>query len=69
MSDSFVPTEEICKRVKRGRTTLYRWVKVKVFPAPKKVGTHGNTNMWLESELDEYFADPEGWIQRNKDAV
>ena len=69
MSDRFVPTHDTCERANRDRVTIYRWVKAKVFPAPKKVGPNGNSNMWLESELDDYFSDPEGWIERNKAAV
>ena len=65
----FVSTREVCARIGKTRLTLDRWVKAGIFPAPKRVGENGFSKVWLENELDDYFADPEGWVERHKDAA
>jgi len=66
MSHRFVSTREVCARIGKTRITLDRWVKAGIFPAPKRVGTNGFSKVWLENELDDYFADPEGWVERHQ---
>ena len=65
MSYSLIPTREVCARAGRSRVTLYRWVKAGLFPAPKNVGPNGFGNGWLEHELDDYFLDPESWVEKH----
>jgi len=48
------------------RLTINKWVKAGVFPAPKSVGTNGFNKVWLSNELDDYFADPEGWAEQSR---
>jgi len=67
MTNRFIPTEEVCFRVgKKSRVTLWRWINAGLFPKPRQVGPDGSGNVWLESELDEFFNDPEGWVKREK---
>ena len=66
MSHRFVSTHEVCTRIGKTRLTLDRWVSAGTFPAPKRVGVNGFSKVWLEHELDDYFADPEGWAEKNK---
>jgi len=33
------------------------------------VGENGFSKVWLENELDDYFADPEGWAEKHKNAA
>ena len=65
----FVSTREVCTRIGKSRLTLDRWVTAGIFPAPKRVGVNGFSKVWLEDELDEYFADPEGWVEKHKVAA
>ena len=37
-----------------GRTTIYRWIRDGVFPAPRQVGPH--TVGWLEADVDAWVA-------------
>lgn len=69
MITRLVPTPEVCSRTGRSRVTLHRWVKAGLFPPPKNVGPNGNGNAWLESDLEDYYNDPEGWVERNKAAA
>jgi len=69
MPDRFVSTREVCTRIGKTRLTLARWVKARIFPAPKRVGANGFSKVWLENELDDYFTDPEEWIEKHKDAI
>ena len=69
MSHRFVSTREVCTRIGKSRITLILWVKAGVFPAPKRVGTNGFSKVWLENELDDYFVDPEGWVERHQAAA
>ena len=69
MSHRFVSTREVCARIGKSRVTLGRWVKAGIFPSPKRVGVNGFSKVWLENELDDYFTDPEEWIEKHKDAI
>ena len=69
MSHRFVSTREVCARLGKTRLTINKWVKAGVFPVPKNVGTNGFNKVWLSNELDEYFADPEGWVEKHKVAA
>ena len=62
----FVSTREVCTQIGKSRLTLDRWVKAGIFPAPKRVGVNGFSKVWLEHELDDYFADPEGWVEKHE---
>lgn len=62
----FVSTREVCTRIGKTRITLDRWVSAGIFPAPKRVGENGFSKVWLENELDDYFADPEDWVERHQ---
>ena len=69
MSYRFVSTREVCTRIGKSRLTLDRWVKAGLFPAPKRVGENGFSKVWLSNELDDYFTDPEGWVEKHKAAA
>ena len=69
MSYRFVSTREVCTRIGKSRLTLDRWVKAGIFPAPKRVGVNGFSKVWLGDELDDYFTDPEGWVEKHKAAA
>ena len=69
MTSRLVPGSEVYSRAGRSRTTIYRWIKCGLFPPPKNVGPNGNGNAWLESELDSFFNDPEGWVKRHQAAA
>lgn len=69
MSSRFVTSLEVCERIGKTRLTLGRWVKAGVFPAPKHVGVNGFSKVWLKNELDDYFSDPEGWVERHQAAA
>ena len=69
MSYRFVSTRDVCARIGKTRLTLARWVKAGIFPAPKSVGVNGFSKVWLENELDDYFADPEGWVEEHRAAA
>ena len=64
MSHRFITSREVCVMTGKTRLTINKWVKAGVFPAPKSVGTNGFNKVWLSSELDDYFADPEGWADQ-----
>jgi len=67
MTNRYIPTDEVCFRVgKKSRITLWRWIKAGLFPKPRQVGPDGSGNVWLESELDEFFNDPKGWVNREE---
>ena len=65
----FVSTREVCVMTGKTRLTLDRWVKAQLFPAPKRVGENGFSKVWLENELDDYFTDPEAWVEKHQDAA
>ena len=65
----FVSTREVCARIGKTRITLDRWVKAGIFPTPKRVGKNGFSKVWLENELNDYFADPESWTEKHKNAA
>lgn len=56
MSDleELLTAKEVCKKFKLGRTTLWRWVKAGIFPAPRLIGP--NCTRWLKSEVGEWLA-------------
>ena len=66
MSHRFVSTREVCAWIGKTRLTLDRWVKAGIFPSPKRVGTNGFSKVWISNELDDYFADPEDWVERHQ---
>ena len=53
----------------KARVTIWRWVEAGIFPAPKRVGVNGFSKIWLENDLDDYFADPEGWVEKHRAAA
>jgi len=69
MSHRFVTTHEVCYMTGKTRLTINKWVKAGAFPAPKNVGTNGFNKVWLETDLDDYFSDPEGWVKNHKDVA
>jgi prophage regulatory protein len=38
----------------KSRSTIYRWSRNGILPAPKKIGP--NSIGWLKSELEDFFA-------------
>lgn len=69
MSHRFITSREVCSMTGKTRLTINKWVKAGVFPAPKNVGTNGFNKVWLSNELDDYFSDPEGWVEKHKAAA
>ena len=69
MSYQFVTTREVCAMTGKARVTIWRWVEAGIFPAPKRVGVNGFSKIWLENDLDDYFADPEGWVEKHRAAA
>ena len=47
--------DELIKKIKLGKTTIYALIK-KGFPKPKKIGG-GNKSVWLESEVDFWLTE------------
>ena len=67
MTNRLIPTSEVCYRAgKKSRVTLWRWIKAGLFPKPRQVGPSGSGNLWLESELEEFFNDPEDWTRKHQ---
>lgn len=44
---------EVAKKVRLGRTAIYRLIKDEVLPAPVK---QGSASFWIEHEIDAYLA-------------
>ena len=42
------------KGIRVSKPQLWRWIKAGAFPAPFKIG---NSNAWLESEIDRFLID------------
>ena len=59
----WIPRPVVRRRYDVSDSTISRWVKKKVFPAPKRFGL--NTDRWDDIELNIYDADPEGWAKKN----
>ena len=43
----------VCRRVGVGKSTLYRWIEAKKFPAPVRLGE--NTVAWDARAIDEWM--------------
>ena len=51
----FIDTAEVMTRIGISRFTIWKMVKNKQFPEPRKVG---KLNKWLESDIERYIAGP-----------
>jgi prophage regulatory protein len=47
--------EEVEKRIRLSKTTIYRMIKAGLFP--KQVKTSANTVAWIRSEVNSWFAE------------
>jgi len=43
----------VCKRIGVGRSTLYRWIEARKFPAPIRIGE--NTSAWDARAVDAWM--------------
>lgn len=50
--DKHLTFDEVNKRVRFSRTTIYNGIKEGTFPAPVK---YGKRSMWRESEITEFM--------------
>jgi len=58
MLDQFIPLPEVQKATGgKSRSTIYRWVRTGLLPAPRRIGP--NSIGWLQSEIDE-------WIEKHR---
>jgi predicted DNA-binding transcriptional regulator AlpA len=64
-SPRWVPRKAVLKRYNISDSTLNRWTKRRVFPAPQTIGV--NTQRWDENVLDDYDQDPEAWKARHSE--
>jgi predicted DNA-binding transcriptional regulator AlpA len=53
-SFEFLRAKQILARYPISKSTLYRWVKQKRFPAPFKIGP--SISVWDAAEIKEFFA-------------
>ena len=58
-SPRWIPRSDVLKRYQTSDSSLARWVKANLFPAPKRFGAC--SDRWDMIELDEYDADPDAW--------
>jgi predicted DNA-binding transcriptional regulator AlpA len=49
--DQLIPPRHLCRALGISRRTLRRWVESKLFPAPIRLGPHGQTLRWAPSEV------------------
>jgi predicted DNA-binding transcriptional regulator AlpA len=49
--DQLIPPRQLCQALGISRRTLRRWVESKLFPAPIRLGPHGQTLRWAPSEV------------------
>jgi predicted DNA-binding transcriptional regulator AlpA len=49
----FFYKQEVCRIVDRTWPQLWRWIRAGKFPKPR---LHGGRPIWLQSDLDMYFA-------------
>jgi prophage regulatory protein len=53
VSEQIVTRQELQKRLRKGKSTLYRWIQNGDFPAPRRLGP-GSVG-WLESEINQWI--------------
>ncbi len=60
--DRFLPQCEVQKIAgNKSRVTLWRWVKLRIFPAPVQIGP--NSIAWRASAVQLWADDPAAWRQ------
>jgi len=53
MSERFLTTPQLMKKLGCRRTSIYRYCKSNYLPKPRKL--NNSRNVWLESEIDEWM--------------
>ena len=51
----FKRCSDVCGQIGVKKSTLYRWVADKKFPAPIRIGE--NTSVWLSTAIDKWMAE------------
>lgn len=64
-NESFQDVKAVSKRI--GLATSTVWAKAKKGQLPKPIKISNGYTRWKSSEIDEYLADPCGWIARNQE--
>lgn len=59
MRKQLIRIKEVMERTKLGKSTIYKYIKMGMFPKPIKLGTRYAA--WVESEIDAWI---EGHIAR-----
>jgi prophage regulatory protein len=55
VSERVITRPMLQKRLSKGKSTLYRWIKNGDLPAPRRIGP-GSVG-WLESEINQWLRD------------
>jgi prophage regulatory protein len=56
--------KQVAELIGVNKSTIFRWVRNGTFPKSVKVG--GTRNRRPESQILEWMADPEGWVEANQ---
>ena len=62
--DRIVRLKTVLARTGLSRSTIYRKIGGKSFPAPLKISTHGTG--WRESDINRWIGDPAGWRPKHE---
>jgi len=61
----FYNRKEITKKTGKGDPTLARWEAKGLFPKRRKIGP--NSVGWKNEPVDEWYENPEAWVQANQE--
>jgi predicted DNA-binding transcriptional regulator AlpA len=61
--DSFYTERDVIRIANASRASLNRWDKKGIFPSRIKIGE--NSIRYKKSEVDEWIADPQAWVEKH----